>query len=150
MAGRISIIPTYAMNDKRLTFTDVRVLSMLGSYTDRNGWCYPSQQTIADDMGVSRMTVSRCIKKLCKYGHILSRPKYRPDGSKTVNEYKVLLDKEWDEVLPPTASDEPEAPVTEALHGCNKVVTGDVTPMECYNKERPIRTKKEITNLSFG
>jgi len=135
MAGRLCIIPSRALRDKRLNNTDLKALNALGSYTDRNGWCYPSQQTIAEDIEMSRMSISRSIKRLCEYGYIISRQKFRKDGGKSSNEYKVLLDAE--------AS---EPPVTEVLQGCNKVVTGDVTT-ECYNNERPTLTKKDITNV---
>lgn len=148
MSSRFCIIPAYALEDERLTKTDLKVLNSLGSHADTKGWwCYPSQQTIADQVKVTRMSVSRSIKKLCDCGYIISRPKFRADGSQSSNAYKILFDKEW----PETAGDTPcnndvTPPATEMLHPCNSDVEGGVTP-GCYTNERPTLKKKEITKV---
>lgn len=135
--------PFRILKDKRLTPGDLKVATALGSYIDKKGCCYPSQKTLADDTGLSRMSVSRSIKRLCEYGYIIIHPKFRPDGSKTVNEYKMVFEME---VESSEASPNVTPHVTELLHGCTDV-TGDVTSV-CYNKELPIRTKKrEITEV---
>ena len=71
MSGpRYSIIPAAAVTDWRLPDNAVRVLALVGSYTDRNGWCSVKQDTLAAKLGVSRPLVSKCLKALAECGYI--------------------------------------------------------------------------------
>jgi hypothetical protein len=42
-------------------------LQAIASYMDQDGRCYPSQQTIANQLGMRRETVNEHIKQLCAF-----------------------------------------------------------------------------------
>ena len=92
MSQRLSVIPARAIEDDRLSKGDLKVLNALGVYADKDGWSFPSQQTLADKINMTRMSVSRGIKKLCDYGYIASENNYRENGSQSSNKYRVLFD----------------------------------------------------------
>lgn len=69
-SGHMSIIPSRAIDDRRLSHAAMRVLGALGTYGDRNGWCYPSQVTIAKRLGVTSAAINQHIKTLAKLGYI--------------------------------------------------------------------------------
>lgn len=93
---RYSIIPARAIEDPRLSPMDFKVLAALGTYTDKNGWCYPSVNTLADKIHVSRSTINRSLKDLQTYGYIDTSFIFREDGSQAANKYKILVDIEED------------------------------------------------------
>lgn len=94
MSGpRLSIIPRLAIVDSRLTATALRVLCILGSHTDSNGWCSRSQGRVADELGCSRTAVNGAIKKLVECGYVQQRALVRKDGGDRSHEYRVLLDE---------------------------------------------------------
>jgi len=101
MSGpRYSIIPANAVWDRRLTHTDLRVLTALGSYTDKQGWCFPSQQEVADKVGVHRQKVCSAIKVLIDCGYVMSRPRTDPKRGKIGCEYRVVIDTQDVETTP--------------------------------------------------
>ncbi len=44
-----------------------KLLCLLATYMDENGLCYPSQTTIARDLGISRITANRWVQELLKF-----------------------------------------------------------------------------------
>lgn len=103
--SRFSIIPAKALSDRRLSRTDISVLNALGTYGDRNGWCWPSLNTVAQTIGAHRRTVNHSITKLLELRYLARRSRYREDGGQTSNEYKILYDVE--EEAPPLAKTPP-------------------------------------------
>lgn len=89
---RFSIVQGRAVRDNRLTDSVFRTLSDLGMYTDKDGWCFPSQSTIAEDRGLSRQTINAHLELLEKLGYIESRNQFKSDGSQTSNMYRILFD----------------------------------------------------------
>lgn len=89
---RFTIFAARAVFDETLTATDVRVLAALGTFTDRQGWCFPSQGLISDRIGAERATVNRSVKKLVKAGYVQAVRQARDDGGKGVSLYRVLMD----------------------------------------------------------
>lgn len=81
-----------AVFDERLCARDVRVLAALGTFTDRQGWCHPSQATIAKRIGAQRSHVNTSIKTLVKTGYVQAVKQVKDNGAQTVNLYRVLLD----------------------------------------------------------
>lgn len=69
-SGHLSIIPATAVFDRRLGNADLRVLSALGTYADREGRCRPAITTLAKRLGISDRRVRTCIRKLEECGHI--------------------------------------------------------------------------------
>lgn len=89
---RLSIIPAGAVFDTRLSATDLRVLAVLGTHTDKRGWCFPKQKAVAERIGVARTTVTAAIKKLVECGWVKKKPRFRAGGGKTTCLYQVALD----------------------------------------------------------
>jgi hypothetical protein len=92
MTPRFSIIPARIVDDRRLDARAVVVLALLGTYTDRNGWCFPSQATLAERMGVSRQAIAQQINVLVKYGYIEKKNRKRENGSVTSSLYRVIFE----------------------------------------------------------
>jgi DNA-binding MarR family transcriptional regulator len=78
-----------AVVDPALKPLDVRVLACIGIYAGREGTAWPSQQTIADMLGVERATVCRCIKRLRAAGYLERYRKRTPRGHLR-NVYQLL------------------------------------------------------------
>ena len=91
-SGSLSIIPARAVEDERLGNAAFRVLAMLGTYADPDGWCWPSYGTLAQRMGISRQAVAKQLKELQRLGYIEIVPSYRPNGSLSSNRYRVIHD----------------------------------------------------------
>lgn len=89
---RFSIIQGKAVSDMRVTDAQLRTLSALGMYADKDGWCFPSQSTLAEDIGKSRQTVNSHIAALVELGYVESHANWKEDGSQTSNSYRLLFD----------------------------------------------------------
>jgi len=89
---RFSPVPYRAALDKDLADAPFRTLGALCAYVNKEGLCFPSQTTIADDLGISRKAVSKSIKKLEESGYILRQKRSRKNGSQTSSSYKILYD----------------------------------------------------------
>jgi hypothetical protein len=62
---RFSTIQAWAVDDDRLSLSGLRMLVLLGTYSDPKGWSWPSQDELAGRLGgISRQAVSKCIKEL--------------------------------------------------------------------------------------
>jgi hypothetical protein len=102
MSGpRFSIIPAAALRDPNISNTAKLVLAVLGQYAnDRNEWVFPSQTTIADQIGVTRRTIISAINDLIRAKYLLSRPRF-DDNTKArrSNEYFILYDVDPCEII---------------------------------------------------
>lgn len=93
--SRFAIIPTAWLRDPSLTSHDKLVLTILASYADANGYCWPSVATLAADAAVSERQVQYSLKALREAGALQVVPRTKPDGSGTSNGYWLLgYDKE--------------------------------------------------------
>lgn len=92
-SGRFSIVPASAVEDSRLSHAAFRVLACLGTYADKQGWCWPSTRVLAERLGVTRSTVSEHVQQLIRFGYLESHPRRRPDGSMTSNAYRLMFDR---------------------------------------------------------
>ena len=92
LTSKFGVVPTLAILDKTITHAELRVFSLLCSYADKNGECYPSQKTLADQLGIAREGMNRHIKSLEKTGWIKSVQRFRDDGSKRSKLYKIVHD----------------------------------------------------------
>lgn len=111
---RLSIIPAAALADARVNYTMLKVLGQLGTYTDDNGWCFPRQNEIGRVLDLGRPAVNRAVQRLAECGYIEIHHRYRKDGGKAANWYRVVLDP----ALPPTEDElENEPPhVSPEIH----------------------------------
>lgn len=89
---RYSIFAARAVFDERLNHLDVRVLAALGSETDRQGWCSPSQTELANSIDASRSAVIASMKRLEACGYVQVVPQTSEGRGRTVNMYRVLTD----------------------------------------------------------
>jgi DNA-binding MarR family transcriptional regulator len=89
---RFSAVTSRAISDKRVTDSEYRTLGAIAAYANEDGWCYPSQQTLADLRGTTRQTINAHVKKLTELGYLNIQPRYRDDGGQTSNMMQVKLD----------------------------------------------------------
>ena len=66
-----------------------RLYSVLSTYADQEGACWPSRATLALDLRKSRDTVDRLLKELVDIGAVVIHKRRRADGSLTSSEYTV-------------------------------------------------------------
>jgi biotin operon repressor len=91
-SGRLFIGPSRAIDDRRLGNAAFRVLGALASYSDRDGWCWPSHNTIARRLDITRQAVAKQIKVLADLGYIEIESHLRENGSQSTNRYRLLHD----------------------------------------------------------
>lgn len=89
---RFAILQARAVSDKRITHSQFRTLAALGMYGDKNGWCYPKLQTLADSLGKTRQAVSSDLQQLETLGYVQIQKQYREDGSQKSNLYRLIFD----------------------------------------------------------
>ncbi len=75
MTGQLSIIPSSAVFDDRISNAELRVLCALGAYTNRQGYCWPATTSIAKDLGISTRQVRTCLRRLEHCGYLKTDPK---------------------------------------------------------------------------
>lgn len=124
MAGpRYSIIPADALADDRVTDLHLRVLAILASHSDANGWLQINQKNLAARAKKTRETINRAIRDLAAFGYVRKRGRVGEDGRRLTNKYQVVLDRE-----PLEETREPADHVTPTSQGvCDPHVTGYVT-----------------------
>lgn len=112
----------------------IAVYSALARFANQDGECFPSQSTIADRLGMSRMQVSREIDKLKTLHLIEVKPQFGPHGEQRANIY-ILCD------VPPA-----ELPVTHRYTGCNSELHPPVTTSDTgCNHQLPKQNIKKKT-----
>jgi len=79
-------IPNYVLRDKRLSFGARLTYTMLLSYAWQEGSCFPGQERIAQDLGISRQSVSKFLQELRKGGLI----DWKRRGLGKTNVYYIL------------------------------------------------------------
>ena len=63
-------VPNYILRSKDLSVGAKLAYAMLLSYAWQNDYCFPGQETLADDIGVSRRSVITFIKELQAGGFV--------------------------------------------------------------------------------
>ena len=91
-SGRFSIIPARAIDDPRLGKAALLVLCALGTYSDRDGWSWPSISTLANRLRVSRRHISNGLRQLEQLNYIENKPQYDKAGKQQTSRYRVLHD----------------------------------------------------------
>ena len=92
-SSRFSIVPARAVEDRRLSAPAFRVLAALGTYSDKDGWCWPSLTTLATQLGTKRPVVHRNVQDLAKLGYLEIKRTQRRDGGNATNRYRLLFDR---------------------------------------------------------
>lgn len=140
--ARVSITPSDAWSDVRLTPLQCRLLGLIGSYLGKDNKAWPSQSTLAKDLNVSRKAVNDGVKALSKYGYVEVQARHRPDGGRSSNCYLVVMDPLSRKGNAPS-EDKVTPPSPESDTPCNPLeVTPPVTSEGDTHKkdtiERPI------------
>lgn len=65
------------------------VYMYLKDRADGQGRCWPGIRTIAKDLGLSVSTVKRALNDLCRAGLVEKEHRWRENGSRTSNLYRV-------------------------------------------------------------
>ncbi len=91
--GRFSIVPALGVEDRRLSAPAFRGLAALGTYSDKDGWCWPSMSTLARMLNCTRQAVQQHIRQLAKLGYIEVQPQLRENRGNTANRYRLLFDR---------------------------------------------------------
>lgn len=111
MSGpRYSIIPADAYSDDRMKDLHIRVLGILGTHTNNNGWCEVNQRVIAEKCGRSRETINRTVRDLCEFGYLAKQEQRTKANGRTINLYQVLMDR-------PSKTQDAPTPVMAASQG---------------------------------
>lgn len=72
-----------------LPHSAVAVYMYLRDRANKDGWCYPAINTIAQDLKISKSTVKRALAELEKEGYISHERRYRKTGGNSSNIYYV-------------------------------------------------------------
>ncbi len=69
-AAGFTQVPNLILKSPELSVGAKLAYAMLLSYAWQNDFCFPGQETLADDMGVSKRSVISFIKELSASGHV--------------------------------------------------------------------------------
>lgn len=69
-SGGFTQVPNMVLNNRELSFAAKVVYAKLLSYAWNNNRVFPGQETMADEIGTSRPTVTRTIEELVKAGFL--------------------------------------------------------------------------------
>jgi biotin operon repressor len=90
--GKYAMLSSAAVFDAELPLPALRVLAALGTYAGPDGYCFPSQETLAARLGVTRFYVNRLIKILEARGYVVSVRRGRPGDGRTAKAYWLQLE----------------------------------------------------------
>jgi hypothetical protein len=145
--ARVSITPADAWSDQRLTPLQCRLLGLIGSYLGKDHKAWPSQNTLAGQLGVTRKAVNDGVKALREYGYVQVQKRTREDGGQTSNCYFVVMDpvsRSGD--IPCEAEVTPQSPYGDTP--CNPMeVTPPVTPKGDTMKDPIERPNEECVGV---
>jgi hypothetical protein len=102
--ARFSILQGRAVKDRRISDAQFRTLAALGTYTDEEGWCWPSLSTLGNQLGKKRQVVGRDIVALKKLGYLEVYPRYK-DNVRLSNKYRLKFDLPPMEGVSPSEGD---------------------------------------------
>lgn len=90
--GRFGVVPAAWLGRGDLGVNEIAVLACLSTYADENGWCYPSQSTIARQIKRSRPTVSAIIRSLVELGLVEQHRQFNENGGERSCLYRIRYD----------------------------------------------------------
>lgn len=126
MSPRYSIAPAAAMKDARLPLSGKALLALLGTYSDKNGWCHPKQSELAAALGVRRDYVCRILRVLVQLGYVETRSFSASRRGRVSLEYRVKTDLA-DEVVQAAENSRCVADVDDSpTRLCKPLKTADV------------------------
>lgn len=151
--ARVSITPADAWSDQRLTPLQCRLLGLIGSYLGKDHTAWPSQSTLARDLGVSRKAVNEGIKALVAYGYVRVQERFRDDGGQTSSVYFVVMDPSDrvspQSVTPCNAAVTPLSP--QSVTPCNPMEVTPPVTSKGYTMKDPLKDpgEQDVLTLAF-
>lgn len=67
---KFAVLPISVITDKRITPSALRILALVASYANRNGFTWVAQETLAERMGITNQAISLHIVALKKAGYL--------------------------------------------------------------------------------
>lgn len=130
MSQRFSITPSIAALDPLLTDSEHRTLAVIGTYGDREGWCWPSQSVLAEQRNVSRKTINVHIRRLIDLGYLNIQPRYDEEtGAQKSNMMQIRFDFPPDVTPPVTSMTLQGVSPLGGYRGCNPLDVTHNDPM---------------------
>ncbi len=86
-AGGFTQVPNFILTSRKLSVGAKLAYAMLLRYAWQNNYCFPGQQTLADDMGITRQSANTHIKELEKKGFLTIKRR----GLGKTNLYELTL-----------------------------------------------------------
>lgn len=91
---RFSIVQAWAVDDERMSGAALRMLVLLGTYSNPEGWSWPSQEELGGRLGgISKQAVSKTIQELHTLGYIEIRYYGGNNGFRQKAKYRLIMDQ---------------------------------------------------------
>ena len=92
MSEQFAIIPAIVLKDARLSDKQLRLLCVLSTYSNKEGWCFPRQNILAKDCKCSDRQIRRDLKGLIDLGYVKVYPQYNSTHLRLRNLYRIRYD----------------------------------------------------------
>ncbi len=140
--ARFSIIPSSTVANRRISDAQFRTLAALGTFGDKNGWCWPSLKKLAIILGKSKQAVSKDIQHLKNIKVIEVYKRFNKETkSQRSNKYRILFDTPSTPEVDPLSTVEVDPPSTpEVDHNAPLLTPQNNAPL----KERQAATANNI------
>ena len=89
MKGVIAVTNFRNIYSSDLSHRARAVYMYLKDRADRDGKCWPAIKTIAKELGLSSSTVKRALNELCQAGLLTKESRWRENGGRTSNLYRI-------------------------------------------------------------
>ena len=89
--GGFTQVPNFILKDCNLSLGAKVAYAMFLSYAWHNDWCFPGQDRLAEDMGMSRSRVTEFVSELEKAGLV----KIQRRGQGKTNLYSIHFQVKW-------------------------------------------------------
>jgi hypothetical protein len=142
--GKFEMLPHWLLFDTNVSSIALRLYAVLRKYGNADNKCFPSRQRLADDLGVSKITIDRTKKELIAVGALCETRRMGEDKTYTSNLYHIHWDMDTD-CANVITSDE-GSPTDVARGGIKNVTRGGITDDELTNTHLELRPN--ITNTS--
>lgn len=136
---RFSILQARAVEDKRISHSQFRTLAALGVYGDKDGWCFPKLQTLANMLGKSKQAVGKDVLALQELGYIEIHHQTRQNGTLSSSKYRLIFDTSVNPTLTPHQPDI-DTPSTSEVDAAS---TSEVDALTSYIND-PIEIKLSV------
>lgn len=90
--ARLSIMAGRTATDLRLTLVHFRILSHLGRFNHRKGWCRLSQAGLAEMFGVGRQAINAAVRELVEWQYIEKQS--QAESGESFCLYRIVIDRD--------------------------------------------------------